>query len=413
MTTGDRRLTPARLALLAGLAYLPFIGLGYGTDIDITNIRRSGESLLDGSYRYSRPPGAFPHEALTGVLDRLGGPWLVNLGSVVAAVVTLAALAHLVQRRHGARAGRIAVLVAATQPWFWVAATSLGDYLYALAFLLLGIDAAQRDHRLLAGLSFGVAIGFRSGTFVLVGAYLLAELTGRSIDDDPAAKATATRRRRWADVLVTGAVGAAAALVWFIPPWLSAGRTTQFLQNQFTAGDFAVMVARWGVKNLAFFGIITLVVLAVRAPVLLGALTRFRELVLVRFAVFAAVATELVYLRFPWKPVHLLPMVICLAILLAVSPRTSDRLVAVVVGCQLLLGMVSVTVAEPNVADAATGGRFAPGLAPGVIVNDIDCRLDPPHGGAWPDLDGIEADLAAVRVLECQARSWRAGEPDR
>lgn len=411
MTTGDRRLTPARLALLAGLVYLPFIGLGYGTDIDITNILRSGESILDGDYRYSRPPGAFPHEALTGVLDRLGGPWLVNLGSVVAAVVTLAALGHLVERRHGARAGRVAVLIAASQPWLWVAATSLGDYLYALAFLLLGVDAAQRDHRVLAGLSFGVAVGFRSGTFVLVGAYLLAELTGASIDDDPTADAEETRPRRWTGVAISGAVGAFVAVLWFIPSWLSVGRTDRFLQNQLQAGDLFVMVARWGVKNLAFFGVITILVLLLRAPVLFAAVARFRELVLVRFAVFAAVATELVYLRFPWKPVHLLPMVVCLAILLAVSPRTSNRFVAVVVVSQLLLAVVSVRLAEPDVVDAATSGRFDPGLARGVVVNDVQCRLDPPFEGGWPDLHSIEADLAAVRVFQCQARSWRAGDP--
>ena len=403
-------LSPRRLAVTCAVLYLPFIGMGYGTDIDITNIRRSGESILEGGYRYSRPPGAFPHEAVTGVLDRLGGSWLVNLGSVVAAVATLVALAHLVERRHGPRAGRIVVLIAATQPWFWIAATSLGDYLYALAFLLLGIDAAQRDHRILAGLALGTAVGFRSSTFVLVGAYLLAEVAGSSIDDDPEADGAETRRRRWTGALITGAVAGVMAAAWFVPAWLSVGRTDQFLRNQLRAGDLWVMVARWGVKNLAFFGVVTLVVLLVRTPVLLAALARFRDLVLVRFAVFAAVGIELVYLRFPWKPAHLVPMAVCLAILLAVSPRTSNRFVAVVVVSQLLLAVVSIRLAEPDVVDAATGGRFEPGIAPGVVVNDIDCRLDPPFEGVWPDLGSVEADLAAVRVFQCQARSWRAGD---
>lgn len=404
------RLSPRRLAVVSAALYLPFIGMGYGTDIDITNIRRSGESILEGSYRYSRPPGAFPHEAVTGVLDRLGGSWLVNLGSVGAAVATLFALAHLVERRHGQRAGRIVVLVAATQPWFWVAATSVGDYLYALAFLLVGVDAAQRDHRILAGLALGTAVGFRSSTFVLVIAYLLAEVTGASIDDDPEADPAGTRRRRWIGMFTTGAVAGAMAVAWFVPAWLSVGRTDQFLQNQLRAGDFWVMVARWGVKNLAFFGVVTLVVLLVRVPVLLAAVARFRDLVLVRFALFAAVGTELVYLRFPWKPAHLVPMAVCLAILLAVGPRTSNRFVAVVVVSQLLLAVVSIRLAEPDVVDAATGGRFEPGIAPGVVANDIDCRLDPPFEGDWPDLGSVEADLAAVRVFQCQARSWRAGD---
>ncbi len=402
--------SPRFLAVAAGLLYLPFIGMGYGTDIDITNIRRSGKSILAGDYRYSRPPGAFPHEAITGVLDRLGGSVLVNLGSVVVAVVALVALAHLVERRHGARAGRIAVVIAATQPWFWVAATSLGDYLYALAFLLLGIMAAQRDRRVLAGLAFGLAVGFRSATAFLVAAYLLAELTGASIDDDPTADADDTRRERWRSAALTAAVSAVAAAVWFIPPWLSVGRTTQFLHNQLQAGAFIVMVGRWGIKNLAFFGVFLVVALAVRAPVLVAAVARFRHLVLVRFAVYAAIATEVLYLRFPWKPVHLLPMALSVAILLAVSPRTTNRFVAVVVACQLLLAVVSISIAAPDVVDAATTGHFAPGVTPGVVLNDIDCRLDPPFDGDWPALGGVEADLAAVRVFECQARSWRGGD---
>lgn len=391
------RLDPAHLALACGLLYLPFIGLGYGTDIDITNVLRSGESILDGDYRYSRPPGAFAHEITTGVLDRIGGSTLVALGSALAAVAALVALALVVERNHGSRAGRIAVVVVATQPWFWVAATSLGDYAYAIAFLLIGVVLAQRDARVLAGLSFAVAIGFRSGTALLVLAYLLAEVTGAG-------------DRRWRPVITTGAVAVAVGAVFYVPPWLSVGRTTQFLENQFQTGSVAVMVARWGVKNLAFFGLLTIIVLVVRAPALTSVLTRFSDLVLVRFAVYGAVVTELVYLRFPWKPVHLLPMVVCLALLLAISPAVSDRLVGAVVVSQLVLAAVSVSVAEPDVADAATSGRFAPGITAGIVTNEIRCRLDQDYDGGWPDLESIEADFAAAEVFVCQARSWRAGE---
>lgn len=398
--------TPTRLALLAGLLYLPFIGFGYGTDIDITNIRRSGNSILEGDYRYSRPPGAFAHELVTGVLDRLGGAVLVNLGSVAAAVVALVALGRVVERRHGARAARIAIVVVATQPWFWVAATSLGDYAYALAMVLVGIDAAQRDRRVAAGLAFAVAVGFRSGSALLVAAFLLAEATGRPDTDE------GRPRRPWRAIVVTGAIATVVGLCLYIPPWLSAGRTAQFLQNQLRRGDLDVMIARWGVKNVAFFGIVLLLVLLVRAPVLFGPLRRFPDLVLVRFAVYAAVVTELLFLRFPWKPVHLLPMALCLALLLAIG-KAGNRLVAVVVAAQVLLAVISVSIAEPDVADAATSGRFQPGFTKGVVVNDVSCRLEQDFDGTWPDLLTPAADFAAVEVFVCQARSWRAGEgPD-
>ena len=391
------RRSPVQVALLAGLLYLPFVGLGYGTDIDITNIRRAGARILDGEYRVSRPPGAFPHELVTGVLDRIGGPTAVAIGSALAAVGALVLLARIVDDAYGARAGRIAVAVVATQPWFWVAATSLGDYVYTLALLLFGVELARRDTRVGAGLAFGLAIGFRSTSALLVGAYLLAELSGRR---------DAGTARPWRPVLLTSATTAFVAVLSFVPPWLSTGRSAEFLRNQFEAGSVGVMAARWGVKNVAFFGLLTIVVLLVRAPVVVRVIDRIGDDVLVRFALLGAVATEALFLRFPWKPVHLLPMIVFLAVLLAANAQVTGRFVGAVVASQLLLAVVSVSLAEPDVADAATTGRFAPGITPGVVVNEIECRLDT---DAWPDLWSIDAEYEAVEVFACQARSWRAG----
>jgi hypothetical protein len=397
-----RRLpTPRLLAVLAGVLYLPATALGYGTDVDITNVLRSGESLLDGEYRYSRPPGALPYEALVGVLDRVGGAVAVNLASVAMAVALLVVLADLVTASFGERGGRIAVVVVATQPWFWVAATSLGDYVFALGLLLAGALAAQRDRRVLAGLAFATAIAFRSTTVLLVAAYLLSEVLGDRPRRD--------RDQLWRGVLVTGAVTGLVGLAWFVPSWLSVGRTTRFLQNEFETTGLLAMIGRWGVKNIAFFGVPALVVLLVLVPVLLAGLRAVRTDVVVRFAVLVAIAAELLFLRFPWKPVHLLPVLVGLAIVLAASPRTRTVHVVAVVAAQLVLAVASITVAEPDITNAASSGRLHLGVTWGVVVNEIDCRLDPPHGDGWPDLDTPAADYAAIDVFTCQARSWRPG----
>ncbi|HEX4902395.1 MAG TPA: hypothetical protein VFV42_06270 [Acidimicrobiales bacterium] len=390
-----------RVALLSGLLFLPGTALGYGTDVDITNVLRSGESILAGDYRYSRPPGALPYEALVGVLDRVGGALAVNLASAAMAVALLVALAQLVSDAFGDRAARIAVVVVATQPWFWVAATSLGDYVFALGCLLAGVLAARRDRRVLAGVAFATAVAFRSTTALLVAAYLLSELLDRGDRE-------AGRAHRL-DVLRTGAVTAAVGLAWFVPSWLSVGRTGRFLRNEFETTGVIALVGRWGVKNIGFFGVPGLVVLAVLAPVLLAGLRLARRDVLVRFAGVVVVVAELLFLRFPWKPVHLLPVLVAVAIVLAASPRTRLVHVAAVVGAQLLLAVLSITVAEPDVTNAATSGRLHLGVTWGVLVNEVDCRIDPPFDGGWPDLDTPAADYAAIDVFTCQARSWRPG----
>lgn len=401
-------LTPRRLALLAGLLYVPFTAFGYGTDVDITNVLRSGESILAGDYRYSRPPGSLPYEALVGMLDRVGGPLAVNLASAAMAVVLLVTLAQLVTDELGERAARIAVVVVATQPWFWVAATSLGDYVFALGTLLIGVLAARHDRRLLAGLAFATAVAFRSTTALLVAAYLSSELLGRP-DPDPDEPADVPARP-WRDVLRTGAVTAVVGALWFVPSWLSVGRTSRFLVNEFETTGVVALIGRWGVKNIAFLGVFSIVVLVVLVPILLAGIRRARTNLLVRFTVLVAVVAELLFLRFPWKPVHLLPVLLCIAVLLAASPRTRTRHVAALVASQVLLAFVSVTVAEPDVTNAATSGRLHLGVAAGVVVNELDCRLDPPFGdGGWPDLDTPAADYAAIDVFTCQARSWRPG----
>jgi hypothetical protein len=132
--------------------------------------------------------------------------------------------------------------------------------------------------------------------------------------------------------------------------------------------------------------------------------------VLVRFAVFVAVGAELLFLRFPWKPVHLLPVLVAVALLVAASPRTRPGHVAALVVSQLLLAVVSITVAEPDVANAASTGRLHLGVTWGVVVNEVDCRVDPPFEGGWPDLRTPAADYAAIDVFTCQARPWRPGD---
>ena len=171
------RSTPrAGLAVaLCALVYLPFTLLGYGTDIDVANVLRAGHAWLDdGDYELSRGPGAAVHELATAALDEIGGTVAVNLASVGFAVLALWSVLALC-RRDGSRWGAWVVVVLATNPWFWIAATSLGDFMWALGLVLAGALAAQRDRRVAAGLLFGLSIGCRASSVLLVIAWLLAE----------------------------------------------------------------------------------------------------------------------------------------------------------------------------------------------------------------------------------------------
>ncbi len=388
---------PEVLAVLLAVLYLPFALLGYGNDIDVPNVLRAGRSWLDGDYELSRRPGSTPTELGSAVLDRVGGSVLVNLASVAFAAVALACLGRILQRDGNRRPG-LAMLVLGLQPWYWIAATSLGDFTWSLGALLAGVDSSQRQRRIAAGLWFGLAIGCRASAVFLVAAWLVAEQLGER-RSRPVRDATG----------LTAAVAVVVAGICFLPPWREAG--FGFVESGLDAAGWGTQLGRWATKNLAVFGVAGAVVLVAMAPIWLGAVRRWSTSAVVRFAVLGLLATELLFLRLPLKPVHLLPAVAFVALLAGASPRATPRWLGVLIASQVLHAVVSLQVAEPDEIDAATTGRFEPALVAGVLITDVDCRLDDRERGPWPDpAEPAEREAAEARGeanFACQQRSWR------
>jgi len=382
---------------IGGAVYLPFVLLGFGTDIDVPNVLRSGRAFVDdGRYEMSRGPGTVVHEVATGVLDRLGGSVLVNLSSLGFALVCLWCI-HALLQTDGARWPTLAMLVLATNPWFWIAATSLGDFTWALGFVLAGAVVSQRGHAVAAGVLFGLALGCRASSVLLVLAWLVAQRTG-----------DATDRPRLAETVRTMVVMGVVGLLCFVPPWLAADRTAQFLDNELDLAGFGAHLGRWATKNVAVSGVLAGVVLLSGWRGLAGGLRRWSSSVVVRFAVVMLVLTELLFLRFPFKPLHLLPAVAAVALLVGASPALTRRWIALLLVAQLVAGVVGTTIASPDVVDGASTGRLQLGLTAGVVLTDVRCRLDDRERGPWDDPGSEAATIRAAENAACQSQSWRA-----
>lgn len=378
------------------LVYLSFTLLGYGTDIDVANVLRAGRSWVDdGDYQMSRGPGAPVHELSVGVLDRIGGSVLVNLASVAFAALALWSV-HTLVRRDGGRWPAWSVLVLASNPWFWIAATSLGDFVWALGLVLAGAVAASRDRRLVAGVLFGLAIGCRASSLLLVMAWFLADLSGGQ-----------GWRARQREVAWAAGVALVVGIICFVPPWLDAGRTFDFIRNELEFVGFGVHLGRWAVKNLALVGPLAGIVLLIGIPKLVGALHRWSASTIVRFSIFAIAATELLFFRLPFKPMHLLPVVAGMALLVGASPLVTQRWVAALVVAQLVGGMVSVTFATPDVQDAARSGRVDVSVTAGPLLTDVRCRFDDRDLGPWPDPSSDAATARAAANAACLNTTWR------
>lgn len=382
------------------VAYLPFVFLGYGTDIDVANVLRTGRGwVADGHYDISRRPGAVVHEIGTGLLDRVGGSVAVNLAGITFAAMALWGI-HRLARDDGARWPGWVTLLVGANPWFWLAATSLGDFVWALGLALLAAQLAHRHHRLAAGVLFGLAIGCRGSTVLVALAWIVAERLG-----DP------SRRPPWRATAVTAGVMVALAFACFVPPWIDAGRDFGFLGQQPPFEGWGINLGRWAVKNAAVIGVPAGIVFLLGVRRGFGALARWRASVVVRFAVMVVVASELLFLRLPFKPVHLLPVVVAVALLVGASPAVKQRWLVALFVAQVVGGLVGTTIGEPDVPHHAQSGKVVLQLTEGALLNDVRCRLEDRDAGPWPDAaDPFQFPAAAGRaaaLFDCQSESWK------
>ena len=362
---------------------MPLLVSGPGNDLDVGNVFRSGRAIarhLD--YVPSRPPGAPVHEAVVGFGDLLGGPLLTNLLSLAAAGLLLWQLDRLLRDEGVAPSGRWVVALVAVNPWFLIASTSTADYVFALLFLVLAARALRHDHALLAGVAGAAAMGCRVGSITLLVALAVAE----------AAVGRGHRRR----VLVAGGTAAALTLLVFIPSFVEAGGLT-FAQNDFSASSPLVQLGRTVAKDLLVLGIPTTLLVLAALPALVGALRRWSTSWLVRFGTIGLVLSQLLFLRFPWKMAHLLPTLLCVAILLAVALEDRRRWLVAMVALQLVFGFVRVDVLAPNDANEASGGEFRPTVTAGPVVVDLRCRRDDPDAYLGRQKEEIEV------VWDCAA----------
>lgn len=363
---------------------------GPGNDLDVANVFRSGRSIARHlSYEPSRAPGSPVHEALVGLADLVGGPLLTNLASVAAGIAVIVLLDRLLRREGLGPGARWAVAGVAANPWFLMAATGTTDYLFALAFVL-GVALALRAGRpVQAGVLAALAMGCRIGSATLIAALLVAELVGT--EPGGTASDNAPTRTRWRQAAVTAAVGAVGTALLFVPSIIAAGGLA-FARNDFSTSSLPVQLGRAAAKDLALVGTAGAAVILVALPALLGALRRWNTSWLVRFAALGLLFAQVLFVRFPWKVAHLLPSLLCLAILLAVALSDRPRLLIVFACVQLASCLVRIDLIQPDNPNEATAAEVGPSIGWGPLVTDWQCRRD--HPDAYLGRQKVEVEAA-------------------
>lgn len=365
---GPTGLADRTLLLIGAAVTLPLVWMGYGTDIDVTDVLASAETIRAGDYVPSRPPGVPVFEALVAVLDPVGGHLLVNLATAVAGALTVVGIARLV-RSWGHPNGDLLALAFLASPMTLISASSTGDFIWAVAFLVWAALWLTRDRPLPAGVLFALAVGTRSSSIFLVIALLVADGWDRE------------HRRRAVRAL---AVTAPLSLLLYVPAWFAYGRTSQILETAEGWRSVTNNLGRFVVKDYAASGALLLVVIAVATPALVGALRRFGDDPMLRAGVLGFAVSQALFFVLPWKYNHLLPALLMLLLWLGASSRNQRSFLWLAVAAVAVNGLVTFRPLTPDSASEAQAGHWDPALTPGLLVNDIRCRLDAMHDDPPP-----------------------------
>lgn len=309
------------LLIAVALSRLPFLGTGYGVNVDAWRVARvAGQLSETGLYEVSRFPGYPVQEIVCSWLWR-GGPWALNGASAVCSVVAVWAFVACA-RRLGCRDALLAGLALAMTPVFFINSVSAKDYVWALAFVLGSLFCILDRRPLVAGLLLGLAVGCRltsAAMLVPLGLILSGEME---------------RPQRDRALLGFGLTSLAASLAVFAPVWLRYGsRFLTFYENH-ARPDWETIALRagseiWG--NIGLFGLgAVLVGCAIRcwrAPALPSSLPNgqnalFRPALGLIIIIYGAA-----YLRLPDQAGYLIPIIPATLLLAAgFAPRLCFQL---------------------------------------------------------------------------------------
>ena len=362
---GRRRgeMSDRTLVVVTAAVTLPLLWMGYGTDIDVTDVLASADSIRRGDYMPSRPPGVPMFEAIAAVLDPVGGHLLLNLATAAAGVASVLGIAGLV-RAWGHANGDLIALAFLASPATLIAATSTGDFIWAVAFFVWAALLHVRNRPLAAGALFALAIGTRLSSVFLVAAFLVADGWDRD-------------RRR--SCLRTALVALSLGALLYLPSWLAYDRSAEFLDTAEGWRSFGNNLGRFVYKNYVTAGALFLVVALVATPALVGALRRWGTDPMLRVGVLGFAVTEALFFLLPWKYNHMLPCLLTLLLWLGASRRNDRRFLWVAIGALAVNGLVTFRPLAPDAPAVAQTGRWDPAITAGLLVNDVDCRLDAMH----------------------------------
>lgn len=157
----------AALAVVFVGCRIPWLDLGYGTRPDAWRVALTANYLwANGEYLPSRLPGYPLHEFVTAALIKGGWIW-TNLSTVLISLIGVYLFARIARKLELPNRG-VLTIAFAFAPLLWIYSVMTMENMWALTFLLGAYLAVLSGSPVRAGLSLGVAVGFRHTSLAML-----------------------------------------------------------------------------------------------------------------------------------------------------------------------------------------------------------------------------------------------------
>jgi hypothetical protein len=339
--------------------------MGPGSDNDsILIIQTTLDWLRTGQYVGHRGnPGYVVHDTISRCISAIGGITLINLCTAFVTLIGVY-IFYKILREDKIPYPRLWATAFALQPMLWVNATSLIDYNWALTSILIGIWAYRKNHSWLASGTFGLAIGIRLASFLVIPVLIGVEIADRK---------PGYLKRIGVAILGWGLGGIA-----YLPRFLGLGMEA-FTVNSLWGGDWSIgaYIGRFIYKSIYFWGLPQFILIAI-VITLVGKQKGASPTDQVKWTITLSIGIVLLFLglfaRYPLENEYLLPALPFSLYLIAQLLGNRHRWVIGVIAIILSYNLISINVLKPDTPNAAS--HVTPGLwvEPGYLIQDMNVR---------------------------------------
>ncbi len=343
------------LSLVFILSRLPLLNLGFGTEGDAWAVANSAFDLrYSHIYHTSRFPGYPVPEYFNSLIIDHG--WLATNGlTMLLSLTSVLFFANILKNLNIANKGLL-VVTYAFLPILWINSTNTMDYMWALTFIIIAWFCIIEKKFAVSGVIMGLAVGSRITSAILIIPFIyLIWIENKKI------------KNIIYFVLFMGII----SFLLFLPLFIKYGLTfITYYSPNFTLKETIIYA---GYNFIEFIGwlpaIFGLLIFPLSLKILLKKIIEKDKYTL--FLISAIVLICILYIKAPYEPGYLIPMIPFGLLLL--NKILKKKLIVIFCILLLLNSFISFNIIEKN---KVLNIEFNGAICDGMIKNDIDARTE-------------------------------------